>query len=222
MQAKKRAPAPAPTKAPPPPAKQAAPPQSAPAPKPAAPEQGADFSETPAQSASPTPTPAVTPTLTPSLQLNPRLLPGLGAVGPEDASGGYRLPPDFFKFTADPASQIDWLAMRQPFLTRGVMVGDLELKTIEQNWRFTYTSMVNLGLSPELSVKIANIGTPLAYDFSLARDNPTAEERMDQAFEKMLPPGEKLPTKIVVPVITPDTLQWVTKKVTGKDIDFRF
>jgi hypothetical protein len=153
---------------------------------------------------------------------DPKLLPSLGVVGPEDASGGYRLPPDFFKFTADPASQIDWLAMRQPFLTRGVMVGDLELKTIEQNWRFTYTSMVNLGLSPELSVKIANIGTPLAYDFSLARDNPTAEERMDQAFEKMLPPGEKLPTKIVVPVITPDTLQWVTKKVTGKDIDFRF
>lgn len=86
---------------------------------------------------------------------------------------------------------------------------------------FTYSMMLDWGLGPDLSAKIANFGTPIAYDYSLRRDYPTLEEEMEQDIEKMMGPGKRLST-VVVPVITPDTLGWITEKVSGKKIDFRF
>jgi hypothetical protein len=156
----------------------------------------------------------------PSPDFDPKLVPQLeapfgGASGLTlDPLGSFRLPPS-------PGLEIDWFEMRKPFLNRGVMLGDKDLDMIETNWKFTYNMMLNWGLGTELSAKVANFGTPIAYDFSLKHDFPTLEEKMERDVEKMMGPGKKLST-VIVPVITPDTLGWVTEKITGKKVDFRF
>jgi hypothetical protein len=205
-----------PAKTPAPVGQQSAQPQPDPAQTaaPAPAEQGQDYSETAAVTPGATPPPAtagpIKPLLVPPSALQPPV-PGMPNA----------LDPDRFKLTFDPPSLIDWSAMRQPFLTRGVPLGAMDAGMIEQNWVYSYNNMVRWGLSADIAAKLANIGTPLAYDFSMARDYPTTEERFDRELEKMLPPGQKL-GKFVVPVITPDTLNWAVKQVTNKDIDFRF
>ncbi len=205
------APAPAP-KAPDPAAKQPAPPASAPkagegekkapeAPTPAPAEQGKDLSEVPVQTAEKPP--AEMPSET------------------TDATGGGAKSEEEKKKATKPADPIDWLAMRQPFLDRGVPLSGRDGEQIQQNWTMTYNNMVNIGLDPALAVKITNIGVPVAYGFAMARDNPTQIEKFDAETEKMLPQGKKL-GKVVVPIITPDTLSFAIEKVSGKKIDFRF
>jgi hypothetical protein len=201
------------------PAKKAAPPQAEPTPKPAgqdkntpeataptAADQGKDFSEVPVQSADKKPDekPSDTP------QAAPR-----AATGGEPGTQQWTPP----KVTV-PHDPIDWFAMRQPFTDRGLPLTLRDADQIRQNWSLTYRNMVPI-FGPDLAVKIANLGTPIAYDFALARDNPTQIEKFDMETEKMLPPGKKL-GKIVVPIITPDTLSWSVEKLTGKKIDFRF
>jgi hypothetical protein len=195
-----------------PPTKQAAPPQGDTTPTPAAApaDKGKDFSDTPVAAAADSAGDAIKPFKVDPAFLPPRV-PGFGSGSDQQR----------FKFSFDPPSLIDWAAMRQPFLTRGAPLGPVDTKMIEQNWVFSYNSMVQLGLSPEIAAKVANIGTPLAYDFSLARDYPTAAEIGDKEVEKMMGAGKKLGT-FTVPIITPDTLGWAVKKVFGKDIDFHF
>ena len=205
MKKKTPAPAPAPQKAADSDAKQAAPPQAAPTqagsekqtPEAAAPvpgERGTDLSDVPVQSADKEPD-----------------------LTPKDAEG----PPRPSTTPLSAKDPIDWFGMRQPFLNRGLPLTGRDADQIQMNWTFTYNNLLRWGFTPELSVKIANIGTPVAYDFALARDHPTQVEKFDMETERMLPPGKKL-GKIVVPIITPDTLSWTVEKVTGKKIDFRF
>jgi len=111
--------------------------------------------------------------------------------------------------------------MRQPFLTRGVPWTGREMDDVQVNWTFTYNNLLRWGIPMDLSIKIANIGTPIAYDFAMARDNPTQIEKFDMETERMLPVGKKL-GKFVIPVITPETLSWSVEKITGKKLDFRF
>lgn len=212
---KKKSPEPAPaaTKAPDPPAKQAAPPQAEPAPKagagekkapeagtPAPSEQGTDLSEVPVQSSEKKPDEKPSETT--------------------DASAEAATDPNKKKVTV-PADPIDWFAMRQPFLNRGVPLTGRDGEQIEQNWTMAYNNMMRFGFGSDLSIKIANFGTPIAYDFALARDNPTQIEKFDSETEKMLPPGKKL-GKFVVPILTPDTMSFAVEKITGKKLDFRF
>jgi len=153
--------------------------------------------------------------------------PGSDAAGRDFSqvpaqSGPLRQPADdAFRLPAAPLSLIDWSAMRKPFLTRGVALDTAGIGMIETNWMFTYNQMARLGFSPDRAIAIANFGTPIAYDFSLQRDHPTVFEESDRQLEKMMPAGKKIGT-ITVPLITPDTLGWVTEKVTGKKYDFRF
>jgi hypothetical protein len=214
MKKKDQVPAPAPTKQPAP-AKQQAPPQGTPqqtpaqtpgsTPAPANPDAGRDFSGIPTG---------------PQLKLDPTLFgaDGPGSMGP----GGQTLPPDFFKLRTDPIGLIDWSAMRGPFYSRGTFLDTRDIDDITLNWRYSVHNLTALGLPLDLAVKVTNLGLPMAYDYSLSHDFPNAEERMDQAFNKLLPAGKAMPTKYVVPIITPDTLNWVTKKLIGKDVDFHF
>lgn len=169
-------------------------------------DQGKDLSEVPVESTDKKPDkkPSDTPLASPSSTASA-------------ASGT----PNFLspKITV-PTDPIDWLAMRRPFLNRGLPLTGRDADEIQLNWSRSYRQMLPL-FGPDLSVKIANLGTPLAYDFALARDNPTQIEKFDMETERLLPPGKKL-GKIVVPVITPDTLGWAVEKLTGKKVDFNF
>jgi hypothetical protein len=207
MKKKPPAPTPAPAQKPPAPAKQAAPPQPAPA-APATEEK----------TAAPAPTAEPTGGAGKDLSQVPAEAPATPAP-PAGEKSSVSMPPRL-KLPGAP-DPIDWFAMRQPFLTRGVPWTGREMDDVQVNWTFTYNNLLRWGIPMDLSIKIANIGTPIAYDFAMARDNPTQIEKFDMETERMLPVGKKL-GKFVIPVITPETLSWSVEKITGKKLDFRF
>lgn len=121
-----------------------------------------------------------------------------------------------------PTDPIDWFAMRQPFVTRGVPLTSRDGDEIERNFTTVYNQYMGLGLGPDLSLKITNFQLPIYYDLALKRDGfLTAPERLESDVDKMLGPGKSLGT-VMVPIVTPDTLNWAVKKISGKDIDFHF
>jgi hypothetical protein len=191
---KKKAPDPIP-KVPDPPAKQATPPAGAPTTQAGAPEKA----QAPAAPVRP-----LDLTLTPPSLLTP----------PNGASPGFTLPPA----NKDP---IDWFGMRQPFLTHGLPMTAQDGDQLASNFHYSLRLLQNWGMPPDLAIKVTNLGLSFAYDTQLGRESPNTLEKFDADTEKMLGPGKTL-GKLVVPVITPDTLGWAVEKVTGKKIDFRF
>ena len=176
MEKKPHVPPPAATKAPAAPAKQATPPQAEPPAKgpagaqknpdaatPVPGEQGTDLSEVPAQSADKKPD--TKPSDTPAAAVAPGL--------------------DIRKQVRVPADPIDWMAMRQPFLDHNVPLTERDGDQIRQNWTMSYRTLLPL-MGPDLSGKIANLGTAFAYDKELARDNPNQLEKFDMETEKAL------------------------------------
>lgn len=213
MSDKKKAPAP-PPKAPAPPAKTESPPAGT-APASTAADKdaqssgapaggGADYSQVPVAASPDAPTvgASVAPGV-PKLTL-PQLMP-TPKLTPPALAGPYTLPP---------TPEIDWLSMRSPFTTRGVAFGDREASSIEAQWSLTYRNMMNLGLGPKVSLMIANKATPLAIDFSLSRDNPTAQERIQAQDELML--GKPI-TTITIPTLP--LLETAIDKLTGKKVN---
>ncbi len=205
---KKKKPAPVTEATPAPPAKEAAAPQPAPetqtaapveGPQPAPSAGGKDVSGVPVETAKPDEKPTE-------------------AAAPAPAGRQFQMPAP----VTVPIDPIDWFAMRQPFVNRGVFLNDRDGDQIETNWMYFYGNMMRLGFGPDLSAKIANFQTPIYYDLALRADgNLTQIERFDMETEKMLPPGQGL-GKITVPVLTPDSLSFMVKQVSGKDINFRF
>lgn len=196
-------------------------------------DRGHDFSHVPAQTAG-TPSSAL-PGQPPSLKLDPQFLPPVTHQSGLDMRGGrtpnlgvegtapLTLSPHLFQMPATTVTNlIDWSAMTAPFAQRGMRLDPADQRSIEQYWTYSYRMLLGLGLSPDLAISVSNLGLPIAYDHELARDHPTTEERLDLQIDKMLPPGQKPPTRIVVPLLTPATLHWMTKEITGKDIDFHF
>ena len=197
MSDKKKVPAPhAATRQSPAPAKKSMPPVPTPAPKGGG--RADDFSRTPVASPSVTsPAPRSTmltkspPRLIPK-GFNPWKIPG----GDQDPGGPLlTLSPDFFK-PLPGEDKIDWAGMELPFLRRGIPVTDRDIDMIEANWRFTYNWAIQLGLGREIAAKAANFGTPFAYDTALQRDFPDTDLRLTRTFDKLLPPGQSMPSVI--------------------------
>ncbi len=148
------------------------------------------------------------------------LLPGLGgppAGQPVQPQPYFNIPP--------PQGQgvMDWSALSEPFRLRGLRISDRDSDSIIQTWTGTYQFMVNLGFSPKMAASVADIGTAKAYNDFLAREHPTPMDKMDAQWEmhkKIHYPDEfSIPP---IPIITPATLNWVTKKIFKKDINFNF
>ncbi len=207
---KKKPPQPAPTPKPAPPAKQAAPPAATPAPK-----AGGDEKK---RTDAPTPVPGNQGT-------DMTQVPVKAADKPPDTKPSDTPDPEN-KTTKStvvvPADPIDWFAMRQPFLNRGVSLTTRDGDELQRNFTTVYNQYLGLGLGPDLSLKITNFQLPIYYDLALKRDGYlTVPEKVEADVDKMLGPGKSLGT-VVVPIVTPDTLNWAVKKISGKDIDFRF
>lgn len=135
------------------------------------------------------------------------------------------IPPNFTLPPLSGPSLMDWSETTSPFTARGLRLTDSEAKTIEANWWTTYNFLRSLGFRPDLAALGANKGTAFAYDNMLSRENPNAADRFEQDSDKQLSlqnPGQKgIGTKIV-PIITPSTLEWLSKKVFKKDLKFTF
>jgi hypothetical protein len=129
-------------------------------------------------------------------------------------------------FTLPPLTKpglLDWGDMRAPFTSRGLRLTDRDIQVMEQNWWTTYNFLRGLGLRPELAALGANKGTAFAYDGVLSGELPNMADKFERDFDKQLSiqnPGQKgLGTKIVP--ITP-LLEWVSKKIFKKGLDFSF
>jgi outer membrane protein OmpA-like peptidoglycan-associated protein len=105
-----------------------------------------------------------------------------------------------------PKVGIDWLSMREPFLSRGVMLNDRDNRAIEENWNRTYLLGLSFGLSPSLASMGANKLTAAAYDIQMSKEAPTKLDLFNQ--EIKLQGGWSTP---IVPLITPEIIKFVTK-----------
>ncbi|MBL8237752.1 MAG: hypothetical protein JNM66_10055 [Bryobacterales bacterium] len=141
--------------------------------------------------------------------------------GPRPASV-WSPPPNFFKLDPPSLELMDWAALRKPFLDRGAMMSGRDGASIETSWMQFYKGMFWATGNTKLAAAYANFAIPNYIDLSLRADGySTTVERFDRETERLLPPGQGL-GKIVVPLITPDTLSWSVEKLTGKKIDFHF
>lgn len=153
----------------------------------------------------------------PSLLQSPSLLPPL--TPPLTLDPNLTLPP------LSPPSLLDWSEMRAPFTARGLRLSDRDARSIEQNWWTTYTFLRGMGLRPDLAAWGANKGTAYAYDNMLSRESPNTADLFDQEWEKtrsILAPGQKDFRTPIVPILTPTTLEWMSKTLFNKDWKFTF
>ncbi len=124
-----------------------------------------------------------------------------------------------------PPSLLDWSDLRTPFTSRGLRLSDRDAQVIEQNWWTTYNFLRSLGLRPDLASLGANKGTAYAYDKMLSRESPNVVDLFDLEWEKtrsILKPGEKEFRTPIVPILTPTTLEWMSKTFFNKDWKFTF
>lgn len=78
-------------------------------------------------------------------------------------------------------SNIDWFAIGQPYVSRGIPQLRLGPNSgVEQQWTIGYNFGRTLGLTPDRSAWLSNQLTPTAIDFSLANDYPTRWELMNR------------------------------------------
>ena len=124
----------------------------------------------------------------------------------------FKLPP-----AARPPGAIDWNAMRDPFTSRGLRLNDRDFTSVQENWNRAYLWGLGIGLGPDAAATAANKLTAAAYDIQLGKENPNFWDKVDQEDKKM---GiTKSPN---IPIITPETLKFLGKKIFNKDLDARF
>jgi outer membrane protein OmpA-like peptidoglycan-associated protein len=135
--------------------------------------------------------------------------------GPDPKKSAY----DPFKLPSvvRPPGPIDWSALRDPFISRGIRLNDRDITSVEQNWNSAYLWALGLGLSPENATLAATKLTAAAYDIQLGKGNPNFWDKVDEEDKRM---GiTKSPN---IPIITPETLKFLGKKLFKVDIDPRF
>ena len=155
----------------------------------------------------------------PSLGNKPFIAPHL------DLSPGPLIPPGT-QLPSLPALKdptIDWKAMREPFTSRGLQLGERDADAITRNWMFTYNWLRERGLPPDLAAWGANHGTAYAYDKQLSLEAPNAADIFNNDYERWKAQTGKHEIKTpIIPIITPETLKYLTKKLFHKDISFEF
>jgi outer membrane protein OmpA-like peptidoglycan-associated protein len=124
----------------------------------------------------------------------------------------FKLPP-----AVRPPGLIDWGALRDPFTSRGIRLSDRDGASVEQNWNNAYLWALGIGLSPQAAATAANKLTAAAYDIQLGKENPNLWDKVDQEDKKL-----GITKSPIVPIITPETLKFLGKKLFNRDIDLRF
>jgi OmpA family len=116
-----------------------------------------------------------------------------------------------------PPHVMDWSSLRGPFTNRGVRLSERDLQSVEDNWNRTYLWGIGLGLSPDTASLAANKLTTAAYDIQLARENPNFWDRVDQEDTRV-----GISKSPMVPVITPESIRFLSKTLFKRDLDLKF
>jgi hypothetical protein len=124
----------------------------------------------------------------------------------------FQLPP-----VQRPPGVMDWSSLRGPFTNRGLRLNERDLQSVQDNWNRTYLWGIGVGLSPDTASLAANKLTTAAYDIQLAKENPNFWDRVDQEDTKL-----GISKSPIVPVITPESIRFLSKTIFKRDLDLTF
>ncbi|MGC9969996.1 MAG: DUF4157 domain-containing protein [Bryobacteraceae bacterium] len=130
----------------------------------------------------------------------------------QPAYNPFQLPP-----LMRPPGVIDWSAMREPFTSRGIRLNDNDINSVEQNWNNAYLWVLGIGLDPSTAATAANKLTSIAYDIQLGKEFPNFWDKVDQEDKKL-----GITKSPIIPIVTPETLRFLSKKIFHRDLDLRF
>jgi hypothetical protein len=116
-----------------------------------------------------------------------------------------------------PAGGIDWNAMADPFTSRGVRLNANDMASVEENWNNAYMWALRIGLDPSMASLAANKLNAAAYDIQLGKDFPNLWDKVDQEDKK-----QGIAKSPNIPIVTPETLRFLSKNIFHRDIDMRF
>lgn len=113
---------------------------------------------------------------------------------------------------------LDWPALAEPGAFRGHRLGARDVAAAEEMGRGMYENLVRLGLGHGVSQWWTNRVLQSAYESRVAFENPNLLDFSAEEMRKFYPDY----SETIVPILTPDTLNWVIKATFKKDIQFRF
>ena len=116
-----------------------------------------------------------------------------------------------------PPGVMDWSSLRGPFTNRGLRLSERDLQSVQDNWHRTYLWGIGLGLSPDTASLAANKLTTAAYDIQLAKETPNFWDRVDQEDARL-----GISKSPMVPVITPESIRFLSKTLFKRDLDVSF
>jgi hypothetical protein len=116
-----------------------------------------------------------------------------------------------------PPDVMDWSALSGPFTNRGLRLNERDLQSVQDNWNRTYMWGIGLGLSPDTASLAANKLTTAAYDIQLAKENPNFWDRVDREDTNL-----GISKSPIVPIITPDSIRFLSKSIFKRDLDLSF
>jgi outer membrane protein OmpA-like peptidoglycan-associated protein len=149
------------------------------------------------------------PKKTPDINFHPEIKPPDPKVPAVDP---FKLAP-----ALTPPGLIDWSKLRDPFTSRGIRLNDRDINSVTENWNNAYLWALGIGLSPEAAATAANTLTASAYNIQLGKENPNFWDKVDQEDKKL-----GITKSPIIPIITPETLKFLGKKLFHLDIDPRF
>ena len=130
------------------------------------------------------------------------------------------LPP--LRFTPPPRLgdefKLDWRALAEPGALRGQHLSGRDAAAADEMGRAMYENLYRLGLKPEIASWWTNRVLQSAFDARLALENPTLLDLSESEMRKLDPNFSQK----IVPLLTPDTLNWLILKTFKKDVEFRF
>lgn len=129
--------------------------------------------------------------------------------------------PAYDPFTLSPVHRppgiVDWGALREPFTNRGIRLSNRDIDGVQDNWNRAYLWVLGLGFGPDTATMAANKLTSAAYDIQLAKEQPNFWDKVDQEDKRL-----GISKSPMVPIVTPETLKFVSKSIFKVDLDLRF
>jgi len=162
--------------------------------------------------------PAPGPFLTPPISYPPVVPPVTTVVtppGPRSDTATIPLGP-----TPSPGDRfkLDWRAVNEPGTLHGVRLGERDVTSFETSGRVLYRNLLPL-FGHDMAEWWANRVVLKAYESRVTLENPTLLDLSDLEFKKQFPDAKGIPP---LPLVTPESLNFVIKHTFGKDIDFHF
>lgn len=162
--------------------------------------------------------PAQGPFLNPPSAFPPALPPAnTVATPPGPRVDPVTIPPTPAASPAD-GFKIDWRALNEPGTYHGVRMNERDVGAFETSGGVLYRNLQPL-FGKDMASWWANRVVLKAYESRVTLENPNLLDLSDRDFKAHFPDATGIPP---LPLLTPETLNFVVKHTFGKDLDFHF